>query len=151
MKNSELTLSLVLTTVASPIFSTSVFANAYEAEISQRQTAFSSIEDDLKSASRLLDGKSTDWEALTAVSRELIEHGNTLNESFPEGSQKGSKAKKEVWTSPSKFNTLLAQMDAGFEALYNASAQQDPKQASAGIKQAEKTCKSCHRSYRSRW
>jgi cytochrome c556 len=42
-------------------------------------------------------------------------------------------------------------MDQGFQALYQASLKQDIDAAEQGLEQAQDTCNSCHRSYRSRW
>ncbi|MGF1754737.1 cytochrome c [Vibrio makurazakiensis] len=119
--------------------------------IENRQTAFSNIEDGLKKANRLIDGKNTHWGELDQVSSELVGHGEVLKASFPAGSQQGSKASKDIWSKPAKFNSLMEQMDAGFVELYAASVNQDAASAKSALKKSEKTCKSCHRSYRSRW
>ncbi|MDC5849924.1 cytochrome c [Vibrio europaeus] len=117
----------------------------------QRQHAFEQVETLVKSANRTLDGSQTDWDKLQATSLELKTHSQSLLALFPTGSQQGSKAKENVWSKPEKFNQLLLQMDKGFGQLYQASQQQSPSLAESGLDSAQKTCKSCHRSYRSRW
>ncbi|MGR5076590.1 c-type cytochrome [Photobacterium swingsii] len=125
--------------------------DSYDQAIAQRQTAFSSIESDLKAASKSTDGQDSDWQQLVLISEQLADHSKALMTLFPEGSQSGSKAKKEVWNKPEKFNALLAQMDTGFQQMHQASEQQNLSELKTGLSQAEKTCRSCHRSYRSRF
>ncbi|USD41753.1 cytochrome c [Vibrio sp. SCSIO 43135] len=133
--------------------STPLLVNAqdYSQQIEQRQHAFEQVETLVKSANRTLDGSQTDWDKLQATSLELSNHSQALLTLFPAGSQQGSKAKDSVWSKPEKFNQLLLQMDQGFAELYQASQQQNPSLAESGLDSAQKTCKSCHRSYRSRW
>jgi len=133
--------------------STPLLVNAqdYSQQIEQRQHAFEQVETLVKSANRTLDGSQTDWDKLQATSLELSNHSQALLTLFPAGSQQGSKAKDSVWSKPEKFNQLLLQMDQGFAELYQASQQQSPSLAESGLDSAQKTCKSCHRSYRSRW
>ena len=133
--------------------STPLLVNAqnYTQQIEQRQHAFEKVETLVKSANRTLDGSQTDWDKLQATSLELNNHSQALLTLFPVGSQQGSKAKDSVWSKPEKFNQLLLQMDQGFAELYQASQQQSPSLAESGLDAAQKTCKSCHRSYRSRW
>ncbi|MCW8335414.1 c-type cytochrome [Vibrio paucivorans] len=133
--------------------STPLLVNAqdYSQQIEQRQHAFEQVETLVKSANRTLDGSQTDWDKLQATSLELSNHSQALLTLFPAGSQQGSKAKDSVWSKPEKFNQLLLQMDQGFAELYQASQQQSPSLAESGLDAAQKTCKSCHRSYRSRW
>ncbi|WP_414932832.1 c-type cytochrome [Vibrio europaeus] len=128
-----------------------VNAQDYSQQIEQRQHAFEQVETLVKSANRTLDGSQTDWDKLQATSLELKTHSQSLLALFPTGSQQGSKAKENVWSKPEKFNQLLLQMDKGFGQLYQASQQQSPSLAESGLDSAQKTCKSCHRSYRSRW
>lgn len=133
--------------------STPLLVNAqdYSQQIEQRQHAFEQVETLVKSAKRTLDGSQTDWDKLQATSLELSNHSQALLTLFPAGSQQGSKAKDSVWSKPEKFNQLLLQMDQGFAELYQASQQQSPSLAESGLDATQKTCKSCHRSYRSRW
>ncbi|MDC5805741.1 cytochrome c [Vibrio europaeus] len=128
-----------------------VNAQDYSQQIEQRQHAFEQVETLVKSANRTLDGSQTDWDKLQVTSLELKTHSQSLLALFPTGSQQGSKAKESVWSKPEKFNQLLLQMDKGFGQLYQASQQQSPSLAESGLDSAQKTCKSCHRSYRSRW
>lgn len=130
---------------------TTLFAQGFETEIEARQNAFSEIETGLEQASDVIDGSETDWDQLTILSQTLKEHGNTLTVSFPKGSQEGSKAKEAVWDKSTKFDSLLNQMNSGFEDMYRASQQQNANMAEAGVKQVESTCRGCHRTYRSRW
>ncbi|MDC5812038.1 cytochrome c [Vibrio europaeus] len=128
-----------------------VNAQDYSQQIEQRQHAFEQVETLVKSSNRTLDGSQTDWDKLQVTSLELKTHSQSLLALFPTGSQQGSKAKESVWSKPEKFNQLLLQMDKGFGQLYQASQQQSPSLAESGLDSAQKTCKSCHRSYRSRW
>ena len=147
MKRTVTTLVIAYTAFVLPIST----AYASENSVQQRQYAFSEIEEQLEVADDLADGTDTDWSALMEVSQSLLGHSEVLHDSFPAGSQDGSKAKLAVWEKPEKFNQLLLQMDAGFKTLYQASLNQDASLVQKGIKTAEKTCKSCHRTYRSRW
>tara|TARA_Y100001956_G_scaffold77839_1_gene88786 strand:+ start:499 stop:930 length:432 start_codon:yes stop_codon:yes gene_type:complete len=119
--------------------------------IDQRQEAFSQIESLTKKVNKTLNGSATDWNLLQTQSETLHNSSHSLTNLFPAGSKQGSKAKEDVWQKPDQFNQLLQKMDEGFETLYLASQAQDIKQAQQGLKTAEQTCRSCHRSYRSRW
>ncbi|MGF1717585.1 c-type cytochrome [Photobacterium chitinilyticum] len=126
-------------------------ADDFNAEIQQRQEAFSSIETIVEQAESMIDGEDTDWEELSELSNKLSQNSTALFTLFPEGSQKDSKAKESVWKKSEKFNALLSQMDSGFEQLNRASREQNVDLAEAGLESAQGTCRSCHRSYRSRW
>ena len=126
-------------------------AHDFNAEIQQRQEAFSTIETISEQAESTIDGADTDWKELSKLSNKLSQHSSALFTLFPEGSQKDSKAKESVWKKSEKFNALLSQMDSGFEQLNRASREQNVDLAEAGLESAQDTCRSCHRSYRSRW
>ncbi|EIZ9928853.1 c-type cytochrome [Vibrio parahaemolyticus] len=127
---------------------TFTWANDYSDVIEARQEAFSLIEDQLDSASDLIDGKDTKWQQLEHLAKQLTDASQTL--SFPKGSHEGSKASEKIWQDPDKFQQLMAQMDQGISELYQASQQRDASMAEDSIDKAEKTCRSCHRAYRSR-
>ena len=120
-------------------------------QIEQRQHTFTQVEILVEKANDTLDGDDTHWQTLEDTSFELTTHSQALLTSFPLGSQEGSKAKESVWSDPEKFNRLLTQMDQGFQELYQGSQQGDASLAESGLEAAQDTCKSCHRSYRSRW
>ena len=120
-------------------------------QIEQRQHIFTQVETLVEKANDTLDGDDTHWQTLEDTSFELTTHSQALLTSFPLGSQEGSKAKESVWSDPEKFNRLLTQMDQGFQELYQGSQQGDASLAESGLEAAQDTCKSCHRSYRSRW
>ena len=123
----------------------------YSIQVEQRQHAFKQVESFVDKADDTLDGSDTDWTALSSISHNLANHSQELMTLFPAGSQEGSKAKDTVWTKPEKFNQLMKQMNEGFTALHQASKQSDVSLAELGLETAQDTCKSCHRSYRSRW
>ncbi|MGB1321410.1 MAG: c-type cytochrome [Vibrio gallaecicus] len=120
-------------------------------QVEQRQHAFKQIETFVDKADDTLSGSDTDWAALNSISLNLANHSQELMTLFPAGSQEGSKAKDTVWTKPEKFNQLMKQMNEGFAKLHQASKQSDVSLAELGLETAQDTCKSCHRSYRSRW
>ena len=122
-----------------------------EQAIQLRQHAFVQIENDAKQAGKALNNKQVDWEGLEQISQGLHESSVSLLSLFPEGSQEGSKAKQKVWSDKVKFERLLKEMDKGFEQLYQATINEDKPSAQQGLKQAQSTCKACHRQYRSRW
>lgn len=127
-----------------------VWASSHSATVDNRQQAFSSIEEQLDAASDLIDGKDTDWTQLESTATQLLAASETLKHSFPQGSSEGSKASEKIWQDPAKFQQLMMQMDQGIAQLYQASQQRDTSMAEDGIDKAEDTCRSCHRSYRSR-
>lgn len=126
------------------------WANNYADVIETRQKAFSLIEEQLDSASDLIDGDDTNWQQLEQVAKQLTDASQTLTTSFPQGSHDGSKANEKIWQDPTKFEQLMAKMDQGISQLYQASQQRNVDMAEEGIERAEDTCRSCHRSYRSR-
>ncbi|CAK3974897.1 cytochrome C [Vibrio sp. 10N.286.51.C3] len=127
-----------------------VMAIAATEVVNNRQQAFSSIEKLNKQVSSELGNRNTDWKKVEELSEMLVEHGDVLNASFAEADT-GGKAKKEVWSKPEKFNQLMLQMNQGFAEVYQASVEQDLLSAERGLTSANKTCKGCHRTYRSRW
>ncbi|OAN11436.1 hypothetical protein A3K86_21070 [Photobacterium jeanii] len=120
-------------------------------EVQQRQDAFSAIEKTVKQVTNALEQSEPDWKTVLASSQQLKSHSQSLMTLFPDGSEEGSKAKSSVWSKPEKFNALMAKMDQGFEQALVESQSQQLAGVKAGLKQAESTCKACHRSYRSRW
>lgn len=120
-------------------------------QVEQRQHAFKQIETFVDKADDTLNGSDTDWAALSSISLNLTNHSQELMTLFPAESQEGSKAKDTVWTKPEKFNQLMKQMNEGFAKLHQASKQSEVSLAELGLETAQDTCKSCHRSYRSRW
>ncbi|YCO01259.1 c-type cytochrome [Vibrio sp. VNB-15] len=130
---------------------TTLLAQDFSAQIEMRQRAFGQIESLSKQADKTLKDGDTDWQVLEQIGSELTRHSAQLHGAFPEGSQASSKAKKEVWTKSDGFNRLMKQMDEGFVQLYQAAQSEQVTAAEAGLKQAQSTCRSCHRSYRSRW
>ncbi|WP_028023264.1 c-type cytochrome [Enterovibrio calviensis] len=123
----------------------------YSAQIETRQQAFVEIGILAEKAEQLIDGDNTDWPALESVSAELNSHSQSLFTLFPSGSQATSKAQEAVWAKPEKFNQLLIEMDAGFQALYQSTKEQNANGAESGIEEAQSTCRGCHRTYRARW
>ena len=126
-------------------------AQDFSQQIKERQNTFEDIESISKLTSKTLDGRDTDWSKLESQSQKLANHSHALLTLFPQGSDMNSKAKPEIWSKPDKFNQLLTQMDQGFQDLYQASQNKDIKMAESGLESAQDTCRSCHRSYRSRW
>ncbi|MET2900647.1 cytochrome c [Vibrio rotiferianus] len=144
--------TLALIALLPTIFvSATVFAQDFSAQIETRQNAFEQIESLSKQADKTLKGSDTDWYALEQIGVELTRHSVQLQQAFPEGSQVDSKAKEEVWSKPDNFNRLMLQMDEGFAQLYQAAQNQQVSSAETGLKQAQSTCRSCHRAYRNRW
>ncbi|NUW69247.1 c-type cytochrome [Vibrio coralliilyticus] len=126
-------------------------AQDFSQQITERQNAFEDIESTSKLVNKTLNGRDTDWSKLENQSQKLANHSQTLLTLFPQGSLIDSNAKPEIWSKPDKFNQLLTQMDQGFQDLYQASQNKDIKMAESGLESAQDTCRSCHRSYRSRW
>ncbi|MGR5062990.1 cytochrome c [Photobacterium sp. DNB22_13_2] len=119
--------------------------------ISMRQSAFELIEQDAKLAGKALKAKEVNWDNLKPTTKKMYEASTRLESLFPEGSLEGSKAKDKVWKDRARFEQLLNEMDDGFVQLYQATMKEDKAAAQQGLKQAQSTCKACHRQYRSRW
>ncbi|GAL17682.1 hypothetical protein JCM19235_6235 [Vibrio maritimus] len=126
-------------------------AQAHEEMIAARQNAFSNIENQTKVVSKQVKKSDIDWQAMLAASEQLTVDSTMLSNAFETGSQEGSKAKESVWSKPEKFNRLLAEMQQGYKQVAEGVDKQSIDEVQRGLKVAESTCKSCHRSYRSRW
>ncbi|MGV2987856.1 c-type cytochrome [Vibrio sp. E150_011] len=146
-KNVVLSWTRVLIGGALMLSSTTTLANAVE----QRQQAFSDIESNTKSVSRLLDQDHIAWDEVQLMSEKLQLDSNIVSTAFVNEAQKGGKAKSDIWESPEKFDRLMLEMTDSYASLKEAVRDQNEKQAKQAIKSAESTCRSCHRSYRSRW
>ncbi|MGX9521540.1 c-type cytochrome [Vibrio mediterranei] len=119
--------------------------------IDARQKAFTALESQTKAVKKTLDGSDTDWQTLLEASEQLVANSDALNGAFVLGTQEGSKAKESVWSKPEKFNRLMQQMQQGYQQVALGAQNQSIAEVEKGLKAAEFTCKSCHRSYRSRW
>ncbi|MGF1703557.1 cytochrome c [Photobacterium makurazakiensis] len=122
-----------------------------ETAIAERQAAFRAIEQGSKQISRELKAGNVDWSLTSEIAGNLEKNSTNLVHLFPEGSSKGSKSKEKVWQDKSQFDRMLDDMAQGFVLLNEATENQDPVLAQRGLKQAESTCRACHRQYRSLW
>lgn len=75
----------------------------------------------------------------------------TAQHLFVQGSQLDSKAKDKVWDDNMQFKAALDKMNNSFIKMDSAIQQQDKNTAKDALKQANNTCRNCHRQYRSRW
>lgn len=125
--------------------------NTQRHDIKTRQHAFSQIDKQQKLIYKGLEKSSSDWAQLAVLSTELTANSGELQHLFIQGSQVDSKAKDAVWDDNIKFKTALAKMDNHFIDMATAIQEQDKHSAKAALKQANNTCRSCHRQYRSRW
>ncbi|QUM77155.1 cytochrome c [Moritella sp. 24] len=122
-----------------------------EQDVAQRQAAFSQIEELQEKVDSMLDSAIPNWQELENTSASITTSSASLQRLFVSGSQLDSKAKDKVWSDNQKFKAALAKMDNSFVMMDNAIAQQDKSAAKSALKQANKTCRNCHRQYRSRW
>ncbi len=146
----KLVLLLALSTSISPLALCAQDSNAKDI-IDARQKAFSDIESQTKVVKKILNGNETDWSNLLEASHQLVASSDALKGAFVSGTQVGSKARESVWGKPEKFNRLLQQMQEGYQQVALGAQKQSTVEIEKGLKAAESTCKSCHRSYRSRW
>ncbi len=133
------------------LLATSAAAQDFDLQIKTRQQAFETIEQSLERAEDIADSRDPNWQQLSKLSGELIELGNTVKNAFPKGSHKSSRAQTDIWEEPVKFNALMTQLNNGFITIANGSHNKNINEIEQGIEQAEDTCKSCHRGYRSLW
>lgn len=131
--------------------SESISAEKLKQDIVQRQTAFSHIDKQQEQMAELLNGTEFNWQQLASLSTALNANSSSLQHLFVVGSQSGSKAKGKIWDDNQKFKAALAKMGKSFVLMDNAIKQQDSHAAKTALKQANNTCRSCHRQYRSRW
>ena len=120
-------------------------------DMAQRQSAFSEIEKQQKQINKALGNSTPNWQQLDVLSTALTANSASLQHLFVPGSQLDSKAKDKVWDDNMKFKAALAKMDNNFIKMNTAIKQQDKDTAKDALKQANNTCRSCHRQYRSRW
>lgn len=118
--------------------------------VEQRQQAFDTIEKTIEQSEELVAASELDWTTLEANSAMLASKSASLQDLFPKGSTQDSKARAAIWESPEKFNTLLVQLNSGFETMNKGAEGQDMAMLEAGLKEAKSTCRNCHRSYRAR-
>ena len=120
-------------------------------DVEQRQNAFSKIDEQQEQIEDLLDDNNNNWQQLITLSTALNANSSSLQHLFVEGSQPGSKAKDKVWKDNDKFKAALAEMNNRFIKIDGAIKQHDKYAAKDALKEANKTCRNCHRQYRSRW
>ncbi|MGD8110848.1 c-type cytochrome [Vibrio sp. TRT 17S01] len=126
-------------------------AQNFDSQIEQRQQAFKSIEQQSERVESLLDNHDLQWDEITKASEQLVAHSQSLSGLFPTGSDSNSKAKIEIWQDSEKFHNLLHQMILGFTQLNLGAQNQNQTLSQQGLEAAQKTCRNCHRTYRSRW
>ncbi|MCW8833619.1 MAG: cytochrome c [Colwellia sp.] len=127
------------------------YAKNYHEEIEKRQDTFSAIEELSESLEDELDEDAPNWEMVEQQSLKLVEHTKSLDSLFSPESAEDSRARTAIWDNPEKFDRLMAQLNSGFQQLNHASRNRDIEAAQAGLEEAQDTCSSCHRSYRSLW
>ncbi|MGF1773296.1 cytochrome c [Vibrio wakamikoensis] len=126
-------------------------AMSHAESIATRQSAFERIESQTERVADQVSKSQVDWQALQVASEQLLEDSLLLSAAFPVGSQQGSKAKESVWKKPAKFQQLLTDMQQGYQQVVDGVQSQSVESVEAGLDAANSTCRSCHRSYRSRW
>lgn len=141
-------IQLILIALMTPCIA---LASSNSQQIKDRQEAFTHIEQQLKKAADNLDGQDSNWIEIELSASQLNEASERLQHGFPQDSQVGSKASEKIWQLPNEFNQLMQQMNQGFDTLYRAAKAHNVDLAEQGIEAAQQTCRSCHRSYRSRW
>ncbi|AUL98581.1 TPA: cytochrome c [Vibrio vulnificus] len=144
-------IALTLTLTAVTVSAEQSSVGDVESSIEMRQQAFKTIENDTKAAKRQLNDRDVDWQGLLAVSERLVANSELLPATFVANSHQGSKAKESIWRNPGKFEQLLSEMREGYAIVLKASQSHDVDLAEKGLKTAQATCQSCHRTYRSRW
>ncbi|PKH08125.1 cytochrome c [Moritella sp. Urea-trap-13] len=144
----SLTFSLVITSVAA---SENILTASLIQDVEQRQAAFSQIETQQKQIDKALGKSSPNWQQLEVLSSELAANSASLQHLFVSGSQFDSKAKGKVWDDNMQFKAALEKMNNSFIKMDTAIQQQDKRTAKDALKQANNTCRNCHRQYRSRW
>ncbi|WP_017220535.1 c-type cytochrome [Moritella dasanensis] len=144
----SLTFSLAITSAAA---SESTLTASLIQDVEQRQAAFSQIEKQQKQIDKALGNSSTDWSQLEVLSADLTVNSASLQHLFVQGSQLDSKAKDKVWDDNIQFKAALDKMNNSFIKMDSAIQQQDKNTAKDALKQANNTCRNCHRQYRSRW
>jgi len=123
-----------------------------EAYISYREDLMQSAKVHNKAISNIRKGKIAATDSLVRHARSLHELSMMFAEAFPEGSDFGETGAKEaVWNDPDGFKAALEQNQSATAALVKA-LQQDADAAAVGeaVKAVGKSCKGCHKKFRSK-
>ncbi|MDD1782563.1 cytochrome c [Enterovibrio sp. ZSDZ35] len=147
MKN----LSFMSLGVVASLLIGSANATDFSSQVEVRQSAFLSMADNLRTMKKLEDGRDSDWEKIKTLALENAKIMVELPTMFPEGSVEGSKSKASVWSKWDKFESGLHSLEQNYEAMVIAANEQDPKALTSAIKSADRSCKSCHRSFKAKW
>ncbi|WP_244556710.1 c-type cytochrome [Enterovibrio nigricans] len=123
----------------------------FSSKIETRQGEFLSMADNLRTMKKLEDGRDSDWEQIKTLALENTKIMVELPTLFPEGSVEGSKSKATVWSKWDKFESGLHSLKQNYEAMVIAANEQDAKALKSAIKSADRSCKSCHRSFKTKW
>ena len=84
-----------------------------------------------------------------AEALKLAKWADMMPDFFPAGSD-SPKASPSIWTEFDTFTQLSADFGAAARALADAAQTEDANMVKAKLGAVGQTCKSCHRSYRSR-
>ena len=123
-----------------------------EAYIEYREDLMQSAKTHNKAVSNILKGKLSANDSLVRHARTLHELSMMFAESFPEGSDFGdTRAKDSVWSDPDAFQAALEKNQTATAALVTA-VQNPADSATVGdaVKAVGKSCKGCHKKFRSK-
>ncbi|USH03459.1 cytochrome c [Grimontia kaedaensis] len=125
-------------------------AQDFSEVIDNRQQNFLSIADTFKSLKKAEDGSDSDWEIIRNLAIKNADTVGALKGMFPEGSSFDSRSKPAVWTKWDKFESGLDGLQTSFVSMADAAVAQDDDALEAAIKSADRSCKACHRGFRTK-
>ncbi|WP_407330728.1 c-type cytochrome [Enterovibrio sp. 27052020O] len=150
MRKSIKSVALFSAIVAGIFMAASAVASDFSQQIDERQKGFLSFADNLKSMKKLEDGSDSDWAQIKSLALKNSETVATLPALFPEGSEIGSRSRSAVWSKWDKFEQNLSTLNTQFTDMASAAEAQDAKALKKAFKDAERSCKNCHRGFRTK-
>ncbi|OEE85908.1 hypothetical protein A1OQ_17550 [Enterovibrio norvegicus FF-162] len=135
---------------ASLLMVASAVAGDFSQQIDERQKGFLSFADNLQAMKEMEDGSDSDWAQIKTLALKNSETIATLPALFPEGSDVGSRSRTTVWNKWDKFEQDLSTLDMQFADIASAAEAQDVKALKKAFKAADRSCKSCHRGFRTK-
>ncbi|MDM8548147.1 c-type cytochrome [Candidatus Venteria ishoeyi] len=144
---------ILLMTASLTLLSSNAIAEEIDAEayIKYREHLMENAKHHAKGIANILKGKLQLKDNLLHHARALHEVSQMFSSAFPEGSDFGeTSAKSGVWENKADFNKAAKNNQQATAALVTAAESGDLKNIGNAMAEVGKSCKACHKEYRSK-
>lgn len=144
-------LCLMLLAIATAVATThaSELPLTVQAMAAERESTFEQFEDKLESIEEHISEEN--WPEAENQTREAINDWIWLQSAFPLSAKGTGRLKDRIWNPGSDFSAQMEQVLNNLKGMQNALSEQNTRYAERYWKKVEKSCRGCHRQFRSFW